>query len=82
MLFLLQRPDQVRRGHAGEGGQRGQADISYTLAMEMTSELLLLEMVNRVSVCWFEVSAGLSGPLVLLLVWRGFMSVCFICSLV
>ena len=36
----------------------GQADMSYTLAMEMTSELLLLEMVNRVSVCWFEVGAG------------------------
>ncbi|KAF0299277.1 Protein FAM8A1 [Amphibalanus amphitrite] len=32
----------------------GQADMSYTLAMEMTSELLMLEMVNRVSVCWFE----------------------------
>ncbi|XP_037081052.1 protein FAM8A1-like [Pollicipes pollicipes] len=32
----------------------GQGNMNYTLAMEMTSELLLLEMVNRVSVCWFE----------------------------
>ena len=39
----------------------GQADISYTLAMEMTSELLMLEMVNRVSVCWFEVSVSLGA---------------------
>lgn len=28
----------------------------YSMVVEMTTELLMIEMINRVSVCWFEVS--------------------------